>query len=178
MSSSIIPMKTRRAENGIARKSLSRLKRHLIVVVRKLGDGLSAQVSYISFIVAHKYQPQKQWEHVIRSEESSFTLFQTIACVVVLRSLEKAFHIDSLVRTGKHRRGSEVVGVQYLSICWSLLSSITIDHYQNILADHLDPLIQTLFPGEHPVFQDDNTPVSTSRWVKTGYMNMMMKLNI
>ncbi|GFS78165.1 transposable element Tcb2 transposase [Trichonephila clavipes] len=44
---------------------------------------------------------------------------------------------------------------------------ITGDHYQNILADHLHSLLQTLLPGEHPVFQNDNAPVPTSRCVQT-----------
>ena len=43
------------------------------------------------------------------------------------------------------------------------------DNYQSILADHLHPMLQTLFPGERPVFQDDNAPVHTSRCVQTWF---------
>ncbi|GFW56022.1 transposable element Tcb2 transposase [Trichonephila clavipes] len=48
-----------------------------------------------------------------------------------------------------------------------LRGMITGDHYRIILGDHLHPMLQTLFPGERPVFQDDNAPVHTSRYVQT-----------
>ncbi|GFU92493.1 DDE_3 domain-containing protein [Trichonephila clavipes] len=53
---------------------------------------------------------------------------------------------------------------------WAAISSrgfgmITGNHYRNILADHLHPM--TLFPGERPVFQDDNAPVHTPCCVQT-----------
>ncbi|GFW70809.1 transposable element Tcb1 transposase [Trichonephila clavipes] len=48
-----------------------------------------------------------------------------------------------------------------------LRGMITGDHYRSILADHLHPMFQTIFPGEHPVFQDDNAPVHTLRCVQT-----------
>ncbi|GFT94847.1 retrovirus-related Pol polyprotein from transposon 412 [Trichonephila clavipes] len=41
------------------------------------------------------------------------------------------------------------------------------DHYRSILADHLHPMLQSIFPGEGPVFQDDNAPIHTSRCVQT-----------
>ncbi|GFV03026.1 retrovirus-related Pol polyprotein from transposon 412 [Trichonephila clavipes] len=44
---------------------------------------------------------------------------------------------------------------------------ITGDHYRSILPDNLHPMLQTLFPGERPVIQDDNAPVLTSRCVET-----------
>ncbi len=48
-----------------------------------------------------------------------------------------------------------------------LKGMITGDHYRSILADHLYPMLQILFPGKRPVFQDDNAPVHTSRCVQT-----------
>ncbi|GFU85070.1 transposable element Tcb2 transposase [Trichonephila clavipes] len=48
-----------------------------------------------------------------------------------------------------------------------LRGMITGDHYRSIFADHLHPMLQTLFPGECPVFQDDNAPFHTSRCVQT-----------
>ncbi|GFU84425.1 transposable element Tcb2 transposase [Trichonephila clavipes] len=44
---------------------------------------------------------------------------------------------------------------------------ITDDHYGSILADPFHPTLQILFPGECPVFQDNNTPVRTFRCVQT-----------
>ncbi|GFX78135.1 transposable element Tcb2 transposase [Trichonephila clavipes] len=43
---------------------------------------------------------------------------------------------------------------------------ITGDHYRSILADHLHPVHQTLFPGERHMFQDDYAPVYMSRCVQ------------
>ncbi|GFV02487.1 hypothetical protein TNCV_1024151 [Trichonephila clavipes] len=37
------------------------------------------------------------------------------------------------------------------------------NHYRSILEDHLLPMLHTLFPGECPVFQNDNTYVHMSR---------------
>ena len=41
------------------------------------------------------------------------------------------------------------------------------EHYRSILADHLHPMFQPVFPGERPLFQDDNTPAHTAHWVQT-----------
>ena len=41
------------------------------------------------------------------------------------------------------------------------------EHYRSILADHLHPMIQTVFPIERPLFQDDNSIVHTARFVQT-----------
>ncbi|GFV70380.1 retrovirus-related Pol polyprotein from transposon 412 [Trichonephila clavipes] len=41
------------------------------------------------------------------------------------------------------------------------------DNYRNILADHLPPMFNALFPGKRLVFQDDNAPVNTSRCLQT-----------
>ena len=48
-----------------------------------------------------------------------------------------------------------------------LREKVTGEHYRSILADHLHPMLQTVFPGERPLFQDDNAPVHTARWVQT-----------
>ncbi|GFX53717.1 transposable element Tcb1 transposase [Trichonephila clavipes] len=119
----------------------------------------------------HLNWTQLQWEQVIWSDESSFTLLQTTRRVFVWRILTEEFHVDCLVPTVKLGGGSVMV--------WAAISSrrsgplvvfrkrITGDHYRSILADHLHPMLQTLFPGERPLFQDDNAPVHTSRCVQT-----------
>lgn len=121
----------------------------------------------------HLNWTQLQWEQVIWSDESSFTLFQTTGRVFVWRTPAEAFHVDCLVPTVKHGGGSVMV--------WGAISSrglgplvvlrgiITGDHYRSILADHLHPMLQTVFPGERPVFQDDNAPIHTSRCVQTWF---------
>ncbi|GFW17804.1 hypothetical protein TNCV_1134041 [Trichonephila clavipes] len=41
------------------------------------------------------------------------------------------------------------------------------DRHRSILADHLLPVLQTPFPGERHVFQDDNAPVYMLLCVQT-----------
>ena len=87
------------------------------------------------------------------------------------RTPAEAFQVDCLIPTVKHR-GSSV-------IMWGAVSSrgleppvvlrkmITSDHYWSIFADHIHPMLQTLFLGECPMFQDDNIPVHTFRCAQT-----------
>ncbi|GFS55809.1 transposable element Tcb2 transposase [Trichonephila clavipes] len=39
-------------------------------------------------------------------------------------------------------------------------------HYVNILRDQLHPFVQTSFPGECPLYQDDNAPIYTAKIVQ------------
>ena len=48
-----------------------------------------------------------------------------------------------------------------------LSPEVTGEHYRSNLADHIRPILQTVFLGECPVLQDDNAPVHTARWVQT-----------
>ncbi|GFU20685.1 transposable element Tcb1 transposase [Trichonephila clavipes] len=102
---------------------------------------------------------------------SSFTLFLTIGSVFVWQTPAEVFHVGCLVKIMKYARG-------YLRV-WGATSfhgfgplvvlrgRIISNHYRSILTDHLHPMLQTLFSGEQPVFQDDNDSVYTSRCVQT-----------
>ena len=48
-----------------------------------------------------------------------------------------------------------------------LREKVTGEHYRSIFADHLHPMLQTVFPGERPLFQDDNAPLHRACWVQT-----------
>ena len=48
-----------------------------------------------------------------------------------------------------------------------LRKKVTGEHYRSILAGHLDLMLQTVYPGERPLFQEENVPVHTTRWVQT-----------
>ncbi|GFX30333.1 transposable element Tcb2 transposase [Trichonephila clavipes] len=39
-------------------------------------------------------------------------------------------------------------------------------HYVNILRDQGHPFVQTSFPGECPLYQDDNAPIHTAKIVQ------------
>ncbi|GFX21269.1 transposable element Tcb2 transposase [Trichonephila clavipes] len=39
-------------------------------------------------------------------------------------------------------------------------------HYVNILRDQVHPFVQTSFPGECPLYQDDNAPIHTAKIVQ------------
>ena len=89
----------------------------------------------------------------------------------VWRTSVEAFHVDCLVPTIKHGGGSVM---KWGAISWVGLGSLVVlrervtgEHYCSILTDHLQPILHTVFPGELPLFQDDNDPVHTARWVQT-----------
>ena len=60
------------------------------------------------------------------------------------------------------------------ALSWRVLGPLVVlrekvsgEHYSNILEDHLHPLLQTVFPGDRPLFQNDSALVPTARWVQT-----------
>lgn len=50
-----------------------------------------------------------------------------------------------------------------------LRGKIADKHYRSILADHFHPRLKTLFPGERPMFQDDNAPVHMAPCIQTWF---------
>ena len=48
-----------------------------------------------------------------------------------------------------------------------LREKVTGKHYCSIFTDHLHPMLQTVIPGERPIFTDDNAPVHMARWFQT-----------
>ncbi|GFU31822.1 transposable element Tc1 transposase [Trichonephila clavipes] len=80
----------------------------------------------------------RQWQQVIWSDESTFTLFQTTGRVYVWRTPKEAFAPECIVLTVKHGGGFLMV----------------------------HPFVQTSFPGECPLYQDDNTRIHTAKIVQ------------
>ncbi|GBM10607.1 Transposable element Tcb1 transposase [Araneus ventricosus] len=118
----------------------------------------------------HKCWSPQQWQQVIWSDESSFTLFQTTGRVYVWRTPKEAFNPECLLPNVKHGGGSIMV---WGAISWRGLGPLVIlhgriksNHYLSILGDHVHPFVQTVFPGERPLFQDDNAPIHTARCVQ------------
>ncbi|GFX79330.1 transposable element Tcb1 transposase [Trichonephila clavipes] len=119
---------------------------------------------------AHRQWTPQQWQQVIWSDESTFTLFQTTGRVYVWRTPKEAFALECIVRTVKHGGGSLMV---WRAISWrglgplvTLHGKVKAAHYVNILGDQVHPFVQTSFPGECPLYQDDNVPIHTAKIVQ------------
>ncbi|GFT75417.1 transposable element Tcb1 transposase [Trichonephila clavipes] len=102
-------------------------------------------------------------------DESTFTLFQTTGRVYVWRTPKEAFTPECIMPTVKHGGGSLMV---WGAISWRGLGSLVTlhgkvkaAHYVNILEDQVHPFVQTSFPGECPLYQDDNAPIHTAKIV-------------
>ncbi|GFV31814.1 transposable element Tcb1 transposase [Trichonephila clavipes] len=86
----------------------------------------------------HRQWIPQQWQQVIWSDESTFTLFQTTGRVYVWRTPKEAFAPECIVLTVKHGGGSLMV----------------------------HPFVQTSLPRECPLYQDDNAPIHTAKIVQ------------
>ncbi|GFV82025.1 transposable element Tcb1 transposase [Trichonephila clavipes] len=118
----------------------------------------------------HRQWTPQQWQQVIWSDESTFTLFQTTGRVYVWRTPKEAFAPECIVLTVKHGGGSLMV---WGAISWrglgplvTLHGKVKAAHYVNILGDQVHPFVQTSFPGECPLYQDDNAPIHTAKIVQ------------
>jgi hypothetical protein len=107
---------------------------------------------------------------MIWSNEPSFTLFPASARVYVWRTSKEAYNSECLVPTVKHGGGSMIV---WTAISWyntyillvtllpfmaDLLQGDNVDR----LSNQVHPIIQTLFPNNNAVFQDDNAHIQTA----------------
>ncbi|GFU51807.1 transposable element Tcb1 transposase [Trichonephila clavipes] len=118
----------------------------------------------------HRQWTPQQWQQVIWSDESTFTLFQTTGRVFVWRTPKEAFAPERIVPTVKHGGGSLMV---WGAIFWrglgplvTLHGKVKAAHYVNILGDQVHPFVQTSFPEECPLYQDDNAPIHTAKIVQ------------
>ncbi|GFV64729.1 transposable element Tcb1 transposase [Trichonephila clavipes] len=118
----------------------------------------------------HRQWTPQQWQQVICSDESTFTLFQTTGRVYVWRTPKEAFAPECIVSTVKHGGGSLMV---WGAISWcglgplvTLHGKVKAAHYVNNQKDQVHPFVQTSFPGECPLYQDDNAPIHTAKIVQ------------
>lgn len=118
----------------------------------------------------HRQWTPQQWQQVIWSDESTFSLFQTTGRVYVWRTPKEAFAPECLVPTVKHGGGSLMV---WGAISWrglgplvTLHGKVQAAHYVDILGDQVHPFVQTSFPGECPLYQDDNAPIHRAKIVQ------------
>jgi hypothetical protein len=110
-------------------------------------------------------------ERVIWSDESSSTLFPASGRVYVWKTSKEAKNPECLVPTVKHGGGSVMVSA---AISWHFAGSIITHHgritvrkYVDRLGNQVHHMIQTLFPNNDAVFQDDNAPIHTVGTVRS-----------
>ncbi|GFX05351.1 transposable element Tcb1 transposase [Trichonephila clavipes] len=85
---------------------------------------------------------------------------------VGIRTSKEAFAPECIVLPVKHGVGSlmvwgDIFGVVlgHLLLCMAEEAA----HNVNILGDQVHPFVQTSFPGECPLYQDDNAPIHTAK---------------
>ncbi|GFW35508.1 transposable element Tcb1 transposase [Trichonephila clavipes] len=128
----------------------------------------------------HRQWTPQQWQQVIWSDESTFTLFQTTGRVYVWRTPKEAFAPECIVPSVKPGGGSLMVWGGAIS--WrglgplvTLHGKVKAAHYVNILGDQVHPFVQTSFPGECPLYQDDKIPIHTAKIVQEWLQSMRGK---
>ncbi|GFV66470.1 transposable element Tcb1 transposase [Trichonephila clavipes] len=87
--------------------------------------------------------------------------------IVGMRTPKEAFAPECIVPTVKHEVGPLWYGG---AISWhslgplvTLHGKVKAAHYVNILGDQVHPFVQTSFPEECPLYQDDNAPIHTAK---------------
>jgi hypothetical protein len=110
---------------------------------------------------------------VIWSNESSFTQFPTSGRVYVWRTPKESYNPERLVQRMKHWGGSVIVWAAIL-LCYIgpiiiLHDRITAREYLDRLCYQVHPMIQTLFPNNDAVFQNNNDPIHTDGTVQTWF---------
>jgi hypothetical protein len=108
--------------------------------------------------------------HVKWSDESSFTLFPISGRVYVWRRPTEAYNLECLVLTVKYRGGSVMfwATIQHsLDPIITLHGQITAREYMGRLGNQVHPMIQTLFPNNNAVFQEDSAPIHTAGTIQS-----------
>jgi hypothetical protein len=76
--------------------------------------------------------------YVVWSDESTFTLFSKSGGVYVWRTPEKAYNLECLVPTAKHREGSAIV---WAAILWYSVGPIITLHGRTTAREYVDRCI-------------------------------------
>jgi len=121
----------------------------------------------------HKTWRSDDWNSVIRSDESSFTLFPTSGRVYVWITPKEAYNPECLVPSVKHGGGSVMI---WAAISWYSAGPIITLSARNIASDYMDILgnqvllmVQMLFEFSDAVFQYDKSPIHTARSVQSWF---------
>jgi hypothetical protein len=102
-------------------------------------------------------------------------LFPASGRVYVQRTPKKAYNPECLVPTVKYGAGYVMI---WTAMFWYsaisiilLIGRITASNYVDIIGDQVHPLVQMLFPKNVAVFQDDISPIHTTKKSSVGQHN-------
>jgi len=97
------------------------------------------------------------WKFVMRSDQSSFTLFPTSGWVYVWRTPKQVNNLECLIPTVKHGGRSVMI---WAAISWysagrviTMNGRITASDYVDILGSQVHPAVQMLFPNNDAIFE-------------------------
>lgn len=103
------------------------------------------------------------------SDESRFLLYYVDGCVRVRRLPGE--HMAPRCITGRRQAGGGSV-MLWAMFCWETLGlaihvdvTLTRTTYLSIVADHVHPFMETIFPGGSGLFQQDNVPYHKAKMV-------------
>jgi hypothetical protein len=87
----------------------------------------------------------------------------------------KPYNPECLVPSVKHGDGSVII---WAAISWYSAGQITASDYVDILGTHMHLMVQTLFPNNNAIFQEDICPYTQTHVFCLGFRNMKMHFNI
>jgi hypothetical protein len=96
----------------------------------------------------------------------SFALFPASGRVYIWRIPKGAYNPECLLPIVKRGRGSVMV---WAAISWYTILLHTARGYVDKLGNQMDPMIQTLFPNNDTVSQDDDATIHTTGTVQSWF---------
>jgi hypothetical protein len=100
-------------------------------------------------------------------------LFPARGRVYVWGTPKKDYNPEFLIPTAKHERGPIMIwaGTTWYSVgsIFTVHGRLTAREYVDRLGNQVHPMIQTLFPNNDAVFQDDNSSIHTAGTVQSWF---------
>ncbi|GBM40850.1 Transposable element Tc1 transposase [Araneus ventricosus] len=132
--------------------------------------------------LSHKAWTMEQWNTVIWSDMSCFTLFPTYGRVYIWRTPSQPYNTDCLLPRVKHGRGSVMVlsAITWFSVgpMITLQGYIKAKEYVNILADQVHSMVQALFPNSDVSSKTTKLLFTQLTSSRTGFLTTRMNCHI
>ena len=128
----------------------------------------------------HQNWTTEQWKKVAWSDESRFLLHHVDGQVCVHHLPGE--HMAPGCTMGRRQAGGGSV-MLWAMFCWETLGpaihvdvTLTRTTYLSIVADHVHPFMETVFPDGCGLFQQDNAPCHKTKWFRNGLRSTTMSL--